>query len=530
MNLPAMDNNDPPSVFLPAALPERLARLVQRVPRSGTGTRAVLTPFDHRPLGSVPLSEPADVRAAAIRARRVQEDWAQRPLRERAKVLLEFHDRILDRQAEVLDLIQLENGKARYHAFEEVADAALVARFYGSRAEEYLAPKSRQGFIPGFTQTWEVVHPKGLIGIISPWNYPLSMGITDALPALLAGNGVLIKPDLQTPFTLLWALDLLVECGLPEGLMVPCCGEGPILGPEIIAHCDFLQFTGSTATGRLVAQQAASRLIGASLELGGKNPMLVLADADLDAAVSGAVRSSFASAGQLCVSTERIYVHESLYPAFLERMIAATRALRLGVGLGWDYDVGTLTSAAQLERVERHVQDAVARGAQVQTGGNRRPDIGPFVYEPTILTGVRDGMELFSAETFGPVVAIYPVASNHEAIERANDSPYGLNATIYSRDVELARRTAARLACGTVTINDTYAAGWASLEAPMGGFKDSGLGRRHGAEGILKFTESQNITLQRGMPVAPLPNVSRELFSRWFTRALRAMRWVPRLD
>lgn len=515
-----------PAISRPDHL-KRLPELARRVVAAGRERMLVRSPFDLEPIGEVPRSTTSDVVAAAARARRVQEDWAQRPIPDRARVLRRFHDLVLDRQSEVLDLIQLESGKARSHAHEEVADAAIVARYYAHRAEELLAPQSRQGLVPGMTQTWEYHHPKGLVAIVAPWNYPLSMGITDAIPALLAGNAVIEKPDSQTPFTTLWAIDLLVESGLPEGLWQVVCGEGPVLGPELIAAADYVQFTGSTATGRTIARQAGERLLGCSLELGGKNPMLVLADADLDAAVAGAVRSSFSSAGQLCVSTERLFVHRSLFDRFLAGFVAATGKLRLGIGLDWTYDIGTLTSEKQLATVRAHVEDARSRGAKVEQGGRHRPDVGPLVFEPTILTGVTPGMVLFAEETFGPVVAVYPFESNHEAIERANASRYGLNASIWSRDTELARRMATRLACGTVTINETYTVGWGSVDAPMGGFKDSGLGRRHGAEGMLKYTESQNITIQRGPALAPPKGVPAEAFAKGLTGALRALKRVP---
>ncbi|MCB1007660.1 MAG: succinate-semialdehyde dehydrogenase (NADP(+)) [Acidobacteria bacterium] len=506
---------------------ENLPHLARQVAAEGRETIEVRSPLDLELVGEVPRSTPADVARAAERARVLQEDWRQRSFEERGKIFLKFHDRLLERQDEILDLIQLESGKARLHAYEEVADTAIVARFYAVHAARFLAPAPRKGAVPGLTQTWEYRHPKGLVGVVAPWNYPLSMGVTDAIPALLAGNGVVAKPDSQTPFSTLWALDLLHECGLPEGLWGIVCGAGSKLGPALFDAVDFVQFTGSTATGRHVAREAGGRLIGCSLELGGKNPMLVLADADLGLAVAGAVRGSFASAGQLCVSTERVYVLESLHERFLREFAAATRALRLGVRLDWSYDVGSLASAEQLARIEAHVADAVAKGATVEAGGRRRPEIGPFVYEPTVLSGVTPEMELHSEETFGPVVSVYPVASNHEAIERANDSPYGLNASVWSRDTELARRMATRLQAGTVTINETYVAGWASTEAPMGGFKDSGLGRRHGSEGILKYTEGQNVTVQRGLPIAPPKGVPAEAFARWFTGALKAVKRVP---
>jgi succinate-semialdehyde dehydrogenase/glutarate-semialdehyde dehydrogenase len=302
-----------------------------------------------------------------------------------------------------------------------------------------------------------------------------------------------------------------------------------VLGPALLAEADYVQFTGSTATGKAIARQAGELLTGCSLELGGKNPMLVLADADVDAAVSGAVRSSFASAGQLCVSTERLFVHESLHDRLLAAFAAKTKELRLGRGLDWTYEVGSLVSSKQLATVAAHVDDALAKGAVAVAGGRARPDLGPYYFEPTILTGVRPGMTVFAEETFGPVVSVYRFASNHEAIERANDTRYGLHASLWSADVERARRMATRLACGTVTINETYVAGWGSLDAPMGGFKQSGLGRRHGAEGILKYTESQNVTVQRGLSLAPPKGVPAEAFAKATTSAVRALRRLPGL-
>jgi succinate-semialdehyde dehydrogenase/glutarate-semialdehyde dehydrogenase len=514
----------------PVARPGHLARLpelARRIVASGRGTATIRSPFDLEPIGEVPRSTPEDVARAAERARAAQEDWAQRSFDERARIFLAFHDRLLDRQDEILDLVQLESGKARLHAYEEVADAAIVARHYAIHAGDLLAPKARKGAIPGLTESREYRQPKGVVGVIAPWNYPLSMGVTDAIPALLAGNAVAEKPDSQTPFTLLWAVDLLAQCGLPDDLWQVVYGEGKVLGPALFDESDYLQFTGSTATGRHVAREAGARLIDCSLELGGKNAMLVLADADLDSAVSGAIRGCFSSAGQLCVSIERIYVHRSLHSRFLAAFVEATRAIRLGVGLSWTYDVGSLASDKQMATVETQVDDALGKGARAECGGKRRPDLGPLVYEPTVLTAVRPGMTLYAEETFGPVVSVYPVDSNQEAIERANDSRYGLNAAIWSRDTELARRIATRLRCGTVTINETYAAGWASVEAPMGGFKDSGLGRRHGEEGILKYTEAQNVSAQRGLPIAPPKGMPAEAFARWFTGALRALKRIP---
>lgn len=478
-------------------------------------------------LGTIPHCTPADVAAAAQRARGVQKAWAAQPVDERAAVLMRFHDLVLARQDEVLDLIQLENGKARRHAFEEILDVCLASRYYARTAAHYLRPKRRKGVQLALTKVWELHHPKGLVGVISPWNYPLTLGISDALPALVAGNAVLTKPDVQTPFAALWAVELLEEAGMPPGLVQVVTGRGSELGTPIIENSDFLMFTGSTAVGRTVAAQAGEHLIDCSMELGGKNALLVLDDADIDKAVAGAVRACFSNTGQLCISTERIYVPDVLWNEFTAKFAAATLAMTLSAGIDYSGDMGSLVSQKQLDTVASHVEDAVAKGARVLAGGRARPDLGPFFYEPTILTDVEDTMTVYDHETFGPLVSLYRVTDEDQAIAQANDSEYGLNFSVWTSDEQRGYRVAARLQTGTVNVNDAYAAAWGSMDAPMGGMKASGMGRRHGEHGIVKYTESQTIAIERLLPVGVPDGMNARRYAQVASRALRLLKWVP---
>ncbi|MFJ6746770.1 succinic semialdehyde dehydrogenase [Streptomyces sp. NPDC091266] len=502
--------------------PEVAARLTRGV--IGSGRTANHTPFTGEKLADLPESTPEDVATAFERARAAQVAWAKVPVKQRAAVLLRFHDLVLRRQAEVLDLIQLETGKARLHAHEEVQAVAVAARHYGRKAPSYLGPKGHTGVIPTLTKVTELRQPRGVVGQIAPWNYPFELSVGDALPAFAAGNAVVMKPDTETALTALWAREQLIEAGLPEDVWQVVIGEGPVVGPAVVEHADYVSFTGSTRTGREVAQGAAARLVGVSLELGGKNAMLVLQDADIEKAASGAVRGCFSSAGQLCISIERLYVHESVADDFLQRFAARTKAMRLGNALAYGADMGSLVGERQLETVTRHVEEAVAKGAELVAGGRPRPDIGPLFYEPTILDGVQAPMAVCGEETFGPVVSIYRFSDEDEAVALANATPYGLNASVWTKDGRRGRAVAARLRTGTVNVNESYAAGYGSAQAPMGGMGDSGLGRRHGSEGILKYTEAQTVAQQRVMPLAPSFGMTDEKYAQIMTLGLRAMK------
>ncbi|WP_367124388.1 succinic semialdehyde dehydrogenase [Streptomyces phytohabitans] len=502
--------------------PELVARLT--APVVGTGGTASHAPFTGERLAELPESTPEDVATAFARARAAQQAWADTPVRRRAAVLLRFHDLVLGRQSEILDLIQLETGKARLHAFEEVLAVAVAARHYGRKAPSYLGAKRHTGAIPALTKVTELRQPRGVVGQVAPWNYPFELSVGDALPALVAGNALVMKPDTETALTALRARELLVEAGLPPEVFQVVLGDGPVVGTAVVEHADYVSFTGSTRTGREVAQRAAARLVGCTLELGGKNAMIVLPDADLDKAAQGAVRGAFSSAGQLCVSIERLYVHESVADDFLARFAARTRAMRLGSSLVYGADMGSLVSQRQLDTVGRHVEDAVAKGAKVVAGGRARPDVGPYFYEPTILDGVESPMAVCGEETFGPVVSVYRFTSEDEAVALANGTPYGLNSSVWSRSGRRAHRVAARLRSGTVNVNEGYASAYGSVQAPMGGMGDSGLGRRHGSEGVLKYTEAQTVAHQRVLPMAPSLGMSEEAYAAFMGRSLRLMK------
>ncbi|MFE5214681.1 MULTISPECIES: succinic semialdehyde dehydrogenase [unclassified Streptomyces] len=512
-----------PASLTPTLVKRLAERVVAAVDAARVGTNA---PYTGEPLADLPVSTPVDVEDAYARARIAQKSWAATSLSQRKKILLRFHDLVLARQEEALDLMQAENGKTRRDALLEVVDIAITSRYYARNAARYLEPKRRRGAIPLLTHTTELRHPKGVVAVVSPWNYPLSMAAGDAIAALMAGNAVVQKPDTQTALTALWSLDLMHEAGLPAAVWQMVVGRGSSIGGALMDHADYMMFTGSTASGRKIASDAGRRLIGASLELGGKNAMIVLDDADIDKAADGAVAACFPSAGQLCVSIERLYVAESIRDRFVDAFVARTKQLKIGAAYDYSIDVGSLTTPAQLQTVTAHVDDAVAKGATVLAGGKARPDLGPLFYEPTILADVTPDMTLHEHETFRPVVSIYSYRSIDEAIAQANATPYGLNASVWSGNGARGRAVAARVHAGTVNVNEAFAAAWGSIDAPMGGMGDSGLGRRHGADGILKYTEPQTIAHQRIQGFTPPASISPETWATLLTGALKVLKAV----
>ena len=523
---PADPEHDPQASY--ALEPDYVASLTSRVVSTTGETVRVSSPLNGQPIAHIPQSSLDDVAEAYARARRAQAAWARTSIDDRAAMLLRLHDLVLARQDEIIDLIVMESGKARKHAFDEPLHIALTARYYARTAHEHLDTERKLGVVPGLTRVEVNRVPKGVVGIISPWNYPFTMALCDGLPALLAGNTVVTKPDAQTMLSALLGAQLIAEAGFPEGVWNVVAGEGRVIGTPMIERSDYICFTGSTATGKLIAAQCADRLIGASLELGGKNPILILRDANLEKAAEGAVRASFSNAGQLCVSTERMFVADQIYDRFVERFVARTEAMSLGASMEWGVDMGTLISQDQLDTVQAHVDDAVAKGARVLTGGRARPDLGPYFFEPTILEGVTPDMTCFGNETFGPVISLYRFHDEADAIARANAGEYGLNASIYTQDGGRGRAIAREIKCGTVNINEAFGATFASIDSPMGGMRQSGMGRRQGAEGIHRYTESQSVATQRGIRFAPMFGMSDEGYARLMTAQLKVLKKLGR--
>ncbi|MFI6284639.1 succinic semialdehyde dehydrogenase [Streptomyces sp. NPDC051018] len=510
----------------PTALDPRLVSdLITLVTATGDQRATVRNPLTGEAITRVPHATPEDIEHAFTRARTAQRRWSRLPVRARARMLLRFHDLLVARQGTVMDIIAAETGKARRHAFDEVLHLGLTARYYARSAAKHLRGRGAKGAMPGLTRVRVHHTPKGVVGVISPWNYPFTLASCDGLAAIMAGNAVVLKPDERTMLSALIGKRLLVDAGMPEDLWQIVAGPGPTVGRDLIAGADYVCFTGSVTTGRTVARQCADRLVGCSLELGGKNAFVVLRDADLEKAAEGAVRAAFANAGQLCVSSERFYVDRAVYDEFTDRFVARTRAMVFTGDASWDNAMGSLISREQLDKVTAHVEDAVHKGATVLTGGGPRPEYGPYFFEPTILAGVTPAMDCHLQETFGPVVSVYPFDDENSVLGMVNDGAMGLNASLFGgrRTRELARGVMA----GSVNINDGYAASFASIDAPMGGMRQSGLGRRQGREGILRFTEPQSVAGQHLTRFGPADGMTMESYAKLMTLSLRLMRRIP---
>jgi acyl-CoA reductase-like NAD-dependent aldehyde dehydrogenase len=455
----------------------------------------VKDPVTGEVIGSVSNSTPEQVRAAVERARVIQPYWEERGALGRARFLRLWAEELWRSRASVIHSIRQETGKNETGALLELIVFDIVADYYAARAPRLLRPQKRRALFP-FAQYARVYYrPYGVAGFISPWNYPYLSALMDAAPALVAGNTVVIKPSEITPFTALHAVDLAYRVGIPRDVLQVLTGDGST-GAALVDHVDYISVTGSTDTGRKVAQRAAQRLIPYSLELGGKDPLIVLDDVDLDIAATAVLQGALENAGQACISTERVYVLDSVYDRFVERLTHYVQQLVIGPGDGPGVHVGSMTNERELKRCEDHIADAVARGARLIYGGRRRPDLGPLFLEPAILVDVDHTMAVMREETFGPLIPIMRVSSAEEAIRLVNDCTYGLSSAIFTRDLKLGERLAQHINAGDTSINRTqFVIGTPSL--PMGGRKESGIGRRGGPEGLMRFVAPHAVLVDR---------------------------------
>ena len=462
---------------------------------------AVENPATGEVIAHVPEIGPQQVAELARLGRAAQPAWEALGFEGRGRVLLRAQRWLMDNADRVIETIVSETGKAWEDAqAAELAYGASAFGFWAKQAPRYLADervRSSSIFVAGKRLVLRY-RPLGLVGVIGPWNYPLTNSFGDCIPALAAGNSVILKPSELTPLTSLLLAEGLRASGLPEDVFQVATGRGPT-GEAVIDAVDMIMFTGSTATGRKVMTRAAQTLTPVALELGGKDPMVVLSDADLERAANAAVYYSMLNSGQTCISIERVYVEAPIYDAFVARVTEKARALRHGLPAGpGSVEVGSMTSAAQVDVVERHVEDARAKGARVVVGGRREDRPGHW-FEPTVLLDVDQDMAIMREETFGPTRPIMKAADEDEAVRMANDSPYGLGAAVYSRDVARGEAVARRIEAGAVCVNDALV-NYYALELPMGGAKASGMGYRHGPGGIRKFTQHQALLVSRFHP------------------------------
>ncbi len=445
---------------------------------------------------ATPLSAIPEIFEAA---RAAQIAWAAQPLTERCAMLRQLRDAIFERRDDIASIVVRETGKPRAEAIlAEVLLALDTADFLSRQARRWLRPERvpHHNIALKAKSGWLEFEPHGVVAIISPWNFPFAIPMTELIPAIVAGNAVVLKPSELTPVTGALVGELMDRAGFPKGLVQILQGGGEVGAAIIEAGPAKVFFTGSVATGRRIAEACASKLIPSVLELGGKDAMIVLADADLDVASSAAVWGGYTNCGQACLSVERIYVEQPVAEKFLQLCVEKTKRLRLGSSKDTEADIGPMIRERQLEKVEQQLRDAEERGAKILTGGNRRPDLGPNFLEPTVITNVNHSMQLMREETFGPVLAVRSVASADEAIALANDSPFALSASIWTRDASRGREFASRIRAGSVMINDV-ASYYGISEAPHGGPGWSGWGRTHSRLGLLEMIQVKYVDVDR---------------------------------
>jgi succinate-semialdehyde dehydrogenase/glutarate-semialdehyde dehydrogenase len=469
---------------------------------ASVGTKITsINPATGEPLGDVPDQSPAEVKAAVDAARTAQLEWAKVPLELRCKRVLRFAEVLMSRAEEVIDLLSREGGKTRLEALGmEVIVVADLVRYFAKHAPAMLAPEPVPLHLMKHRASYLHFVPRGVIGIIAPWNFPFSIPIGEVVMSLIAGNGVVLKPSEVTPLIALKARELYLAADLPPDLFQVVTGRGGTGAALIDSGIDFCVFTGSVATGKKVAAACGERLIPCTLELGGKAPAVVCADADLDRAAGAITWGGFANAGQVCASVERVYAVDAIHDALVAKIVEQARALRQGdasveAAGGVEVDMGAMAWDRQVDNVERLVDAAVAAGAKVETGGTRGSGPGLF-FPPTVLSNCRQDMDIMRKEIFGPVIPIMRVADEDEAVRHANDSHLGLLAYVFTKDRAHGKRIAERIAAGTVMVNDVLAT-YACPETPWGGVKQSGIGRTHSIHGLRDLCETRHVNHDR---------------------------------
>jgi acyl-CoA reductase-like NAD-dependent aldehyde dehydrogenase len=476
------------------------------------------SPATLEPIGEVEVQGAADVTAALERARKAQSDWGALSFEQRSRSLRRAVRVLLDRQDAFLEVLVRETGKPETEVLAvELLGSCDALEFYAKNSGPMLADRTVPVHLVKAKKLRISYRPLGVVGIITPWNFPFLLSLNPSVQALMAGNAVLLKPSEATPHSGLLLQQLFEAAGLPEGVFQVLCGDGETGAALVESGVDKISFTGSVATGRRVAEACARRLVPCTLELGGKDPMIVCGDADLARAARGAVFGAFANAGQVCVSTERVYVVDEVAEEFTRLVVEETSRLRQGPE--GEFDVGPMIWPSQLEIVERHVEEAVSQGARILAGGRRNPAYEGFYFEPTVLVDVNHDMRVMREETFGRVLPIMRVRDENEALALANDTSYGLNGSVWTRDRKRGLELAKAVHAGSIVINDCMTT-YGVTEAPFGGRKQSGIGQVNGEIGLKSYCHAQSILIHRFG--------TRSEFL-WFPYSLRKARTVRRL-
>ncbi len=473
-----------------------LTEMVREGNKAGSGpTFEVHNPATGEKLADLPIHSAQHVDEAVSRMRIAQKEWATLSHKERGHQLYRLRRLMLERREKLIDVIVAENGKPRVETMAEILYIADLIGYYVKNASKFLADKKVSLHLLKNKRAYVTYHPVGVVGVISPWNYPLNLAFGDAVTAWVAGNAVVLKPSEVTPLTALKMAEFCKEAGVPLEVVT---GLGDT-GSALVDAADMIVFTGSVATGKRVMERAAKTLTPVILELGGKDPMIVLKDADLDRAADGALYAGLFNAGQTCISVERIYVEEPVYDQFVAKLREGVAKLRQGIETPGESDIelGPMTMQRQLDIVEQQVEDARTKGATVVTGGKRRTDLTGLFYEPTILTDVTDDMLVMQEETFGPLLPVIKVRDAEDAVRQANDSRFGLSSSIWTKDTSKGEALARKVEAGSTCVNDALI-NYLALEIPFGGIKESGIGSRHGGpDGVRKFCRSHSILVDR---------------------------------